>query len=278
MANVHAEAKSMHKDDYTEQYFKHSILHSLRSHKVRFEKTYGELVLCIDCAPYWRKNVQAEYKANRKKPKDKKIDWEMIYTWVNNLVDEMDDIFPFKVIRVKYAEADDTIASLARKYHTRENILVVSNDKDLLQLQRYKNVKQYAPVKKEFISSEHTIRDLAEKVLRGDAGDGIPSIKCASNHFVNEDSGRAKPMKKAEVELWRTLNGRALMNALPPEYHQNYIRNKKLIDLNFAPDYITQGAIDAFEDDESKYDMMKLVAYFSKHKMRRMLEYVEDFK
>jgi len=118
----------------------------------------------------------------------------------------------------------------------------------------------------------------AEHVLRGDKGDGIPSIKCKANHFVNEDSGRAPPMKKAEVMLWRTLTGRALMAALPPEYHYNFIRNKKLIDLNFAPDYITQGAIDAYENDESKYDMMKLIAYFSKHKMRRMLEYVEDFK
>jgi len=146
MANVHAEIKTMHKDDYTEEYFKHSILHSLRSHKVRFEGTYGELVLCIDCAPYWRKDVQTEYKENRKKTKDDKIPWDTIYTWVNNLVDEMDTIFPFKVIRVKFAEADDTIAALARKYHTREKILIVSNDRDLLQLLPYAD--QYAPVKK----------------------------------------------------------------------------------------------------------------------------------
>jgi len=278
LSGIHALAKDVSGEDFNEDFFRGTVLSSLRSHKVRFAE-YGDLVICLDKGPYWRKEVMHEYKANRKKAKEKStIDWSEVYTWMDNIILDLQTLFPFPVLVVDSCEADDIIAVLCQKYHSRETNLIISNDQDLLQLQRYQGVKQYSPMKKSFISSNNTIKELGEKVLRGDSGDGVPSIKCDNDHFVKEEKTRAKPMKKAEVELWSSLSGLALMEALPKEYHKNYIRNKKLIDLSYIPQHLVDKILEDYDRPANPYSCMRLLAYFSKHKLRRMAEMTEDFK
>jgi 5'-3' exonuclease len=61
---------------------------------------------------------------------------------------ELKDNFPYKVIDVEGAEADDIIGTLVPRHIMHEDILIISSDGDFLQLQQYNEasrfkVKQY---------------------------------------------------------------------------------------------------------------------------------------
>ena len=54
-----------------ENIIRHMILNSIRMYRARFNKDYGEVVLCSDAGGNWRKKVFPQYKAARKKTRDK---------------------------------------------------------------------------------------------------------------------------------------------------------------------------------------------------------------
>jgi 5'-3' exonuclease len=77
---------------------------------------------------------------------------------------------------VDRVEADDVIAVLAKNYHESERVLIVSNDKDFQQLQRYPNVEQYSLMKKQFLVCDNPEKFLMEHIIKGDSSDGIPNV------------------------------------------------------------------------------------------------------
>ncbi|MFN9956362.1 MAG: hypothetical protein ACK55I_24965, partial [bacterium] len=116
------------------------------------------------------------YKANRAKAHAKsEFDWDVIYQTLTKIRDEIRDVFPYKNMKIDHTEADDIIAVLTKKYHDREKILIISNDKDFQQLQRYPNVFQYSTFKKQLLKCDKPESFLMEHILRGDSGDGVPN-------------------------------------------------------------------------------------------------------
>jgi len=96
--------------DLDENLFRHMILNSLRSNRTKFNEKFGELVICCDDKNFWRKQTFPYYKANRKKNRDQSgIDWSTVFNTLNKVRDEIENFFPYKVIRVETAEADDVI-------------------------------------------------------------------------------------------------------------------------------------------------------------------------
>ena len=139
IANIFSVAKQEQKID--ENFIRHLVLNTYRMVKTKFGDTYGDLVICDDTSNCWRKDCFEHYKANRKKNQDKSaIDWSDVFGVMNIIRNEVRETFPYKCLSVDRVEADDIIAVLSRKYHTSEKILIVSNDKDFQQLQRYNNV------------------------------------------------------------------------------------------------------------------------------------------
>ena len=58
---------------------RHMILNSLRMYRTRFSSEFGELVLCYDSKHYWRRDYFPQYKANRKRDREKSNqDWDEI--------------------------------------------------------------------------------------------------------------------------------------------------------------------------------------------------------
>ena len=49
------------------------------------------------------------------------------------------------------AEADDIIATLCKNFQN-EKIMIVSGDKDFIQLQKYPNVQQYSPILNKYVN------------------------------------------------------------------------------------------------------------------------------
>lgn len=76
-------------------------------------------------------------------------------------------------------EADDLISGIVDKYATTHNIIVVSADKDLMQLLKHENVRLVDPASDKERTLEEHDNDaeyfLFEKCIRGDIGDNVGS-------------------------------------------------------------------------------------------------------
>ena len=142
-----------------EDLVRHMVLNSIRLYKNRFSDKYGEIVICCDDKNYWRKDIFPYYKAHRKGDREKSpYDWNMIFECLNKIRDELKETFPYRVIRVERAEADDIIGTLCHEHGVlgfmpgyAERMLILSGDKDFSQLQKYENVEQYSPGTKKWI-------------------------------------------------------------------------------------------------------------------------------
>ena len=126
---------------------RHMVLNSLRSYRTKFTEEFGELVLCYDNKTNWRRDVFPNYKHSRRKDrKSSKLDWNAIFDTLHLIRDELTEYFPYKVLEVENAEADDIIASVvfhvASEPKNYEKVLILSSDKDFIQLQKYNFVTQ----------------------------------------------------------------------------------------------------------------------------------------
>ncbi len=103
---------------------RHVTLSTLKSYKKKYAKEYGELVVCCDGRKYWRREVFEHYKASRKKMRDNSdLDWHLIFDTLNEMRQEIAEHFPWRVIHVDRAEADDIIAVLTEYVQSNELML-----------------------------------------------------------------------------------------------------------------------------------------------------------
>lgn len=258
-----------------ESLIRHMILNIIRSHLKNFRKEYGEVVLCSDNRKYWRKEFFPFYKAGRKKSrKNSDLDWHLIFDMLAKFKVELKENFPYKVIDVEGAEADDIIGTLVPRHIMNENILIISSDGDFLQLQMYNGrskytVKQYNPTQKKFLISENPLDELKQKIITGDKGDGIPNILSPSDTFVREI--RQKVMTEAKLTKF--------MSEHYTEYDENskigFTRNQTLIDLRNIPGEIQSEIINKYE--ETVPVKGKLLDYFIANKLFNLMEVIEEF-
>jgi hypothetical protein len=147
-------------------------------------------------------------------------------------------------------------------------ILVLSGDKDYVQLHKYANVKQYDPVRKRWITNSNPEQFLAEHILKGDAGDGVPNVLSPDNSFVM--SIRQRPITQKRIQEWADIN------KMDSEVKRNYMRNKALIDLSEVPASIKETILKEYEAENPK-DRSQLLNYFIKNKLRNLMESISEF-
>jgi hypothetical protein len=260
--------------DFGEDLVRHMVLNSIRNFKGRFSD-YGELVICCDDKNYWRKQMFPYYKANRKKSREaSSLDWNMIFNTLSMIKEEVKENFPYVVLQVESAEADDLIATMVDRYgNNGEKIMIVSGDKDFAQLQRYKNVSQYSPITKKMIKVDDPMEYLFEHVIRGDSGDGVPNILSRDDVFVN--GLRQKPLQKKKVASMIDEMKRGI-TPFDGEVKRNYLRNIQLIDLTRVPDDIRQEVIYKYTNYERK-DRSLLLNYFIKNKLKNLMSDIQEF-
>ena len=217
----------------------------------KFKGEFGQMILCYDDKNYWRRGVFPYYKMNRKQERENsKYDWNQVFSVLNKIRDELRDNFPFHVLQVDGAEADDIIASLVKRNATSNNpepILILSADKDFIQLHKYPLIRQYDPIRNRWIEDEDPVKYLQEHIIRGDRSDGIPNILTCDDAIVMN-----KPQKKMSREKISSL---ASMD--PSEFTnfirlRNWKRNSELIDFGKIPEAITQRITSYFCNYKSK--------------------------
>jgi len=260
--------------DLDENLFRHMILNSLRSNRTKFNEKYGELVICCDDKNFWRKQTFPYYKANRKKTRDQSgIDWSSVFNTLNKVRDEIEDFFPYKVIRVETAEADDVIGTLV-KYNHDEPLLILSGDKDFIQLHKYPKVKQYDPVHKRWLGDKNPKRYLIEHIAKGDRGDGIPNFISPDTCFVN--GIRQKPLRAKYLDNLKGDNIDNVQEAFEDdELKRGWIRNRLIIDLDYIPEGIEKQVLSKFDTPQKGRD--KMFNYFITHKLKHLMEDISEF-
>ena len=261
-----------HKGKLDEDLVRHMILNIIRNHIKNFKSEYGDVVLCCDNRKYWRKEYFPFYKAGRKKTREKSdLDWHLIFDMLAKFKVELRENFPYKVIDVEGAEADDIIGTLVPRHAPHEKILILSSDGDFLQLQQYgSNVKQYNPSQKKFVKSIDPLLELKEKIIRGDKGDGIPNIFSPSDCFVRDL--RQKPITKGMLD--KILNEDLTHPNWTADAVSGFSRNKILIDLTQIPSEIKEKIINTYEETVPA-KRNKLLNYFIEHKLKNLMDVIE---
>ena len=256
-------------EELEEDMIRHMILNSIRMYRTMFKEEYGEVVLTYDSRHYWRREIFPQYKQNRKKSRENDSkDWNKIFGLLNDIKSEFKEILPYKYVEVYGAEADDIIGTLCKEYQDQKT-MIVSGDKDFIQLQKYKNVKQYSPILKKMVNGHNPDTYIKEHILKGDSSDGVPNVLSPDHTFV--EGLRQRPLSKKKIEAW--LNSETGMSE---EVKRNYQRNHKLINLDNTPDDLQKSILDTFNEAPSG-DRSKILTYFIENKLKELTDSIGDF-
>ena len=256
--------------DIEENLVRHMILSSLLMYKQKFGPEYGELVICCDSPKSWRKDVFPFYKANRKSYRENSdFDWKKIFLILNKIRDELRESFPYRVIEVDGAEADDIIGMFS--LNAKQPVLILSSDKDFIQLQSNPNVKQYSIIQKKYLNGINPDTYLKEHIIKGDRGDGIPNILSDDDTFVSEK--RQNKLQKIKIESWIQMDPQEFCN---DKMYRNYCRNEQLVSLHKTPSDIIDKIVDLYKNYKDN-GRSKLFNYFVKHKLKNLMEHIQEF-
>jgi hypothetical protein len=263
-----------------ENMIRHMILNSIRMYNKKYRDDYGQMVICCDGPNTWRREYFPEYKANRKKNRDKTdptMDWNEVFRILNLVRDEISTNLPYKVIQMDGCEADDIIGTLVletQEFGKDEPVKIISSDKDFIQLQKFKNVSQFSPMQKKEVKDKNPRTYLFSHIMKGDSGDGIPNVKSADNTFI-EEGLRQTPVRAKEIEKWLD-NSERLSEVMDSEIYRNYQRNKTLIDLTEIPENLSTSIINKFNNTK-KPMQMRVLNYLIKKRCNQLIECVEEF-
>ena len=262
---------TIHRDnlELSEDLVRHMVLNSLRGHNKKFRKEYGQMVIACDSGNVWRRQAFPNYKAGRKENREKsEHDWTMIFDILSKVKDEIKTFLPYKVIEVESVEADDIIAVLCRR--TNEKVLILSGDKDFIQLHNDR-IKQYNPVLNKFVGQdENPSLYIREHILKGDRSDGIPNVLSDDNVFI--EGRRQRPLSKKKIEAWCN----EIVPTFNEEEQKNYDRNKTLIDLNCIPKEFEDKINREFDNFEVA-SRDRILGYFINKKLKTLIESIDEF-
>ena len=262
---------TIHRDnlELSEDLVRHMVLNSLRGHNKKFRKQYGDMVIACDSGNVWRRQAFPNYKAGRKENREKsEHDWTMIFDILSKVKNEIKQFLPYKVIEVESVEADDIIAVLCRR--TNEKVLILSGDKDFIQLHNDR-IKQYNPVLNKFVGQgENPSIYIREHILKGDRSDGIPNVLSDDNVFI--EGRRQRPLSKKKIEAWCN----EIVPTFNEEEQKNYDRNKQLIDLNCIPKELEDKINREFDNFEVA-TRDKILGYFINKKLKTLIESIDEF-
>ena len=271
---------------------RHLFLNSIRAIRMKFRRSYGEIVLCADGNGNWRRDFFPNYKVRRRKLKDNNPErTRAILAAIDTIRDECLENVPYPLVRVDGAEGDDVIAWLCLRSRfnsfghspgvlpidepTIERCLVASADRDLAQLVGF-DTDWYNPRTAE----TRTDRDfdvsmwLEEHVIKGDAGDDVPNVFSDDDVFVTEGK-RQTPATRKRVEALIGVDPKDIKD---PELRRRVERNHRLINLGYVPAELFQRIEEEYVRREAALPPRSgLLKYFMRHRLSQLTERLNDF-
>ena len=276
LANLMMNLNMNKSKEVDENMVRHMILNSIRMYRQEYKQEYCEPVLTWDSKHSWRRDYFPQYKASRRKGREKStLDWDKIFTVLNNVKQEIKENLPYKNLEIYGAEADDIIGVLnkdPKKWFT-EKRMIISGDKDFIQLQKYPFVQQWSPITKKAVNGYDPNVYIQEHILKGDTSDGIPNVLSPDNTFT--EGLRQRPLSRKKIESWVGADDEYIPT-WSDEVKRNYQRNSMLIDLTNTPEDIEDKILKEYKDAPSG-NRSKLLNYFMKYKLRELTENIGEF-
>jgi 5'-3' exonuclease len=297
-------------EEFGYQYFKYLVLNNIFKAISEFKPT--KVVIAIDGKKVWRRKLWRFYKVNRKMKRDSDDhDWASFFSAFNEFIDELDDNFPFKIVKHNMVEADDiagVLASWDELKHDKKTI--ITSDTDYIQLLQFDNVVVYDQKNGRFLKSDNPKRFLIKKCVMGDKKDYVPGIKeehkwkdIFITHCKDKKIGKNEEviLEKLKNEDYRnnlivefmtefgikpsTVRGYGEKTAEKmiangelkqllndnEDFKKRYKRNVKLLDLTKQPEQI-KDAIKKKYNDADVGDMKNLLKYFVQEKFTNFIE------
>lgn len=249
------------KDMYS--YWKHLVMSSFL-YTIE-QKKPNKIIIAMEGRGNWRKSIYPDYKGNRKKGRDEsEINFEEFYEILDKFINDLKELFKnIYIMRINNCEADDVIAVMTEEFSKDKlnDIELISTDKDFIQLQKYKNFKQFNPIKKEYVKSINPKRDLEIKIIIGDKSDNISGIKERLGAKTAEKLLNGGEFKKQTWE--QMLNDKEIKNI--------FIRNRQLIDFNYIPENIKEKIVDEYNNYKiGKLDGNKVWKWMISQRMSKL--------
>jgi len=274
---IHAQVPKMG-EPISKGLIKHLILNTIRTVRTKYRNEFGEIVICCDGKNYWRKNIFPYYKAQRKEQREKsKLPMDLIFETLDEIKIDLKENFPYIVIEVDTAEADDIISTLVRANSSESN-LIYSSDTDFWQLAKY-GCKQINPVTKKIVKKELTPEEYKmQHIIKGDRGDGIPNVFSPPDAFIK--GIRQKPVRSKDLKRWVKMTPEQFCEDSGVSM-ERFMLNKKIIDLDEIPEYIVKNTLNKFYNEKPKTPIggwaNKILKYFAKERMKHLSECLDEF-
>jgi DNA polymerase-1 len=240
------------------------VLKSIKLYLERFPETTKCLVCFDGGKAEWRKELYPEYKANRSYGDDpeEKAKFDGLFAQLNEL-NEMLPKINVRSIKLGGHEADDLIYAFCEL--TQENVMIVSSDKDMLQLIN-ERVSVYTPYKDRVIGISDFYDEtgvtmeayLGYRALVGDKSDNIIGV-----HGIGEKKAKALMDKYGHIDHILGATGdvkKALMKSkvnariFEPENLQRLGINNKIMNLKFFDYTGIRNDLDKALNDPIEFD------------------------
>ena len=266
-------------EEVEEPLIRHMILNTIRRYNVKFRKEYGQMVIACDNTS-WRKEQFEHYKAKRKSSREESpLDWGKFFGFLNGIRDEIAEEMPYPVVHVERAEADDVIATLVestQEFGQNEPVMIVSSDKDFIQLHRYSNVQQFSPMKRAPLKVDDPVFYKFDHICRGDVSDGVPNMLSADDTFITEGA-RQTPMRAKKIKEWyEAYPNLCEEGVMTQEQYRNYCRNKLMIDLDCIPMDLRENIMNKYKLQRGKKNN-KIFNYLITKRCNLLVQSAEDF-
>jgi hypothetical protein len=269
------------------EYIRHIVINTIRFYNKMFRDEYGLMNVILDSSS-WRDEVFKQYKFERRKNREADDnEWSTIFEYIFEIQEDIRANFPFPVIQADQAEADDVIGYMAKD--SNEPVMIVSNDKDFGALLQYSNVSIYRPIVngKEKTPITNPVHFEFELIICGDKADGVPSVRCDDDFYVNQHKDRvagikvtrAPPVSTKLKKAWweaKQVGEEALEKEMGAEVYNRYLRNRQLISLDCIPERVEYEIRKAIKLVKPA-NIMKALAFMQKNRMSRLAKEISDF-
>jgi len=152
----------------------YTYLRMIISYLKKIGITLEDKVVMAEDFGSWRKDIDKEYKAQRKAFRESKEDadwWTEMYGEFNDFIPKLEMCLPWNFIKIYKMESDD-IASMVVRYLEADEKILVSSDEDWQQLCVIPNVKVFSPYTKKYKIIKNPEKILLKKI-KGDVSDNL---------------------------------------------------------------------------------------------------------
>lgn len=249
-----------------------------------------KVVLAFDRGNWRKMYTQSEacyskklYKGNRKETMSPKIRalYSQFIKFVNDFQELMKHHTAIITLSCDLLEADDLIGGMAEIGNKLgDEVVVVSSDKDFIQLLRYDNVKLVDPATGNERTEDNPDYFMFKKCLRGDSMDNVQNA-FPRLHETKIREAFADPFKKANLleSTWEMIDP-TTGDTRVMEVKKLVEENKYLMDLTAQPAHIRKLIFDTINEglaNPGKYNHFKFLQFLGQYELKNVTDQLSQF-